>query len=107
METDVPAYLRDLEKVADRIAAMFEWEALAQQERGSRALPPFVLSYKNQQEIADLYSQFSFICMCLHMMLDDPKTNCSIPQREEWQRQLRKLECRVQDLATSDRFING
>ncbi|MBI5764448.1 MAG: hypothetical protein HZA51_13075 [Planctomycetes bacterium] len=71
MEADVPAYMRDLEKVADRIEAMFEWEALAQQERGSRALPPFVLSYKNQQEIADLYAQFSFICMSLHMMLDD------------------------------------
>lgn len=107
METDVPGYLQDLEKVADRIEAMFEWEALAQQEHGSRALPPFVHSYKNQQEIADLYGQFSFICMCLHMMLDDPKTNCSIRQREEWQHQLRKLENRVQDLATSDRFING
>lgn len=79
----------------------------AQQERGSRALPPFILSYKNQQEIADLYAQFSFICMCLHMMLDDPKTNCSIPQREEWQRQLRKLENYVQDLGRSDGFING
>lgn len=107
MNIDVPAALRDLEKVADRIAAMLEWQKLAQQERGSRSLPPFVLSQKNWQEFSELQAQFSFLCMSLHMTLEDPELTCSGRQRETWREALHKLEKWVYSLGRDDRFIKG
>lgn len=107
MNIDVPAALRDLEKVADRIAAMLEWEKLAQQERGSRSLPPFVFSQKNWQEFSELRAQFSFLCMSLHMTLGDPELACSGSQREAWREALRKLEEWVYSLGRDDRFIKS
>jgi len=107
MNIDVPAALRDLEKVADRIAAMLEWQKLAEQERGSRSLPPFLLSQKNARELDELAAHFSFLCMSLRMHLDDPELVCSGSQRETWRETLHQLEKWVYSLGRDDRFIKG
>jgi hypothetical protein len=51
MEIDVAGALRALGLVADQLAALLEWEKLAQQERGSRLLPPFNFQDHNRNDI--------------------------------------------------------
>lgn len=106
MEIDVADALRDLGMVANHIAAMFEWDTLAQQEHGSRALPPFFFGQKNRQELDDLYSQFLFLCMNIHMILEDPTLRCTSEQREAWRSRLSEIQEWVQCVSRSKGFIN-
>ena len=79
MQVDIPGALHDPAKVADRIAALLEWEKLAQQERGSRALPTFQLRDHDREDIADLYGGFLNLSMSIKMSWTE--TELSSPTR--------------------------
>jgi hypothetical protein len=105
MEIDVAGALRDLALAADRLAESLEWEALAQQERGSRGLPPFPYRDHNRNDIITLYGQFLSLSMELHAALQDPGLTLPNEQGHAWQRQLRHLVERVQAFGIMDKFI--
>jgi hypothetical protein len=105
MEIDVAGALRDLGLVADRLAALLEWEKLAQQERGSRKLPPFSFRDHNRNDIIDLYGHFLSLSSSLHAILDSTDGTFVDEERHTWWRQLRKLEDRVQCFGIMDNYI--
>lgn len=105
MQVDIPAALQELKRVADRIEELLEWEKLAQQERGSRALPPFQLRDHDRKDIIDLFGWFLNLSMSIHEVLDRPDFEALGEQRQRWQRRLRALEERVQGLGIIDKYI--
>ena len=105
MQIDISGALRDLAKVADRIAELLEWEKLAQQERRPHVPPAFQLCDHNRKDIIDLYSWFLNLSMSAHEVLDSSDFEIPEEQRGRWQRRLRELEKRVDDCRIIDRFI--
>jgi hypothetical protein len=102
---DIPGALRDLGTVADRLATLLEWEKLAEQERGSRALPPFRLADHNRKDILDLYGRFLSLGTCVSNILERMNHQFPPEQAEYWWEQLRQLQQRVEGFGIIDKFI--
>jgi len=105
MQVDITGGLRDLAKAADRIAALFEWEKLAEQERGSRALPGFRIRNHNREDIIDLYGAFLSLSRSLHAVLNGTDIGFTTEQWKDWQEELREVEERVQSFNIMDKYI--
>jgi len=105
MAIDVDGALQDLAKAADHLAALLEWEKLAEQERGSRALPPFRLRDHNREDILDLYGQFVNLSKSLHNVLDSTDVGFTSEQWDLWREQLRKLDTRVRGFDIIAKYI--
>ena len=105
MQIDIPGGLRELASVADRLAALLEWEKLAEQERGSRSLPPFRLRDYNCQDIIDLYGRFLNLSTSITKVLERAGNAFPPEQTDIWWRQLRTLGQRVHGFGIIDRFI--
>ena len=105
MEIDVAGALRDLGIVADRIAALLEWERLAQHERGSRALPPFSFRDHNRSDIIDLYGHFLSLSLSLHALLGRSDLVLADEQCRAWQRQLHQLDERIHCFGIMEKYI--
>ena len=105
MELDVPGTLKDLESVAAHLATLLEWDQLAEQERDTRALPPFRLQNHNREDIIDLYSQFLCLRTGIHAVLESRSLLIPDEQREPWKERLLVLEQKVRGLRILERFI--
>ncbi|MBK8270284.1 MAG: hypothetical protein IPK83_19110 [Planctomycetes bacterium] len=105
MELDVPGTLKDLESVAAHLATLLELDQLAEQERDSRALPPFRLQDHNREDIVDLYSQFLNLRTGIHAVLDSQSLLIPDEDRESWKERLWALEQQVRRLRIMERFI--
>jgi len=105
MEIDVAGALRALGLVADQLAALLEWEKLAQQERGSRLLPPFNFHDHNRNDILDLYGQFLNLSSSLHALFERSDLTLADEQCRTWQRQLRQLDERIHCFGIMEKYI--
>lgn len=105
MHVDISGGLRDLGKVADRIATLLEWEKLAEQERGSRALPPFRLRDHNREDIIELYGHFINLSKTLHAVLDGADVGFTSEQWKLWSQRLRELDQRVRGFDIIQKYI--
>ncbi|MCB9852821.1 MAG: hypothetical protein H6819_06975 [Phycisphaerales bacterium] len=105
MEPDIPGALCDLEKLADHLATLLEWEKLAEQEHDSRALPPFRLEHHNREDIIDLYSQFLELRSGIQRVIDEHDPMIPGDNRDTWNRRITALDLRVRQLGIMEKFI--
>lgn len=106
MYLDIPAALRALGQIVDRIAEMIEWQKLAHQERRRPFPTSFELDDHLQDEIRDLQASFISTALDLREALGRPDLEVAEQQRRQWQYQLEQLEQRFASLTAGDRFIN-
>lgn len=102
MQPDIPGALQELDRVADRIAELLEWNELTQQ--GSRhGLPPLQFRDHLSGEIVSLYSAFLVLSRTVHRVLDrdlpEPHSNFRL--------ELSLLEERVANWQIGKRFKYG
>ena len=91
-EANIQAALRDLSKVAQRIAELREWQKLAQQERARNPHPELFVPDSDQQEIDTLCGSFMILDLDIHEALKRPDMDCTPEQKKRWQRRLAELE---------------
>lgn len=92
MEVDIPGALRDLAKIAARIAELREWQRLAQEQRAAHPHRELFVPDSDQQEIDSLCGAYIQLDMIVHEALARPDLNCSPEQKKRWQRQLREMK---------------
>jgi len=107
MESEISAAIRELGRLADRIAATVEWDKLAEEEHGSPRLPPFRLREHNRQEIMDMYWEFFALSNQVHAMLNRVDIGGSLDQRKKWRRDLAEAESRIQHIDVIEKYIYG
>lgn len=107
MESEISAAIRELGRLADRIAATVEWDKLAEEEHGSSRLPPFRLREHNRQEIIDMYWEFFMLRNQVHAMLNRVDIGGSLDQRKKWRQDLADAESRVHRIEFIEKYIRG
>lgn len=105
MNIDIPGALHELSSVADRLMALLEWDRLAQEERGTSALPPFHIRDHNRRDIIDLYSAFLNLRETLQRVLEQSAFEYPAEERDLWLRTLREMNDRVSSQEIMQRFI--
>lgn len=107
MESEISAAIRELGRLADRIAATVEWDKLAEEEHGSPRLPPFRLREHNRQEILDMYWEFFGLRNQVYAMMNRVDVGGTLEQRAKWRRDLAEAESRVQHIDQIEKYIRG
>ena len=107
MESEVSAAIRELGRLADRIAATVEWDKLAEEQHGSPSLPPFRMREHYRQEILDMYWEFFRLRNQVHAMLNRVDIGGTLDQRAKWHRDLAEAESKVQHIDKIERYIRG
>ena len=105
MQVDIPGALRDLNKVADRLAELLEWQKLAQQERRPHTPPAFQFPDHTRKDIVEMYGWFINLDLCMREALNRTDLGFSIDDQTRWLRRLHEIEARVHALGIVDKFI--
>ena len=101
MQADIPGALDELDRVADRIEELLEWNKLSQQEQRPGLPPPFQFRDHISGEIISLYSAFLVLGRTIHRILDRELPDPHSALRLE----LSAVEQRVAAWRLADRFI--
>lgn len=98
MQPDITGALRDLAKVAERIAALREWQRLAHVERTRNPHSSLFIPDSDQQEIDTLCGSYMQLDLSIHEALARLELDCSPEQKKRWERRLHELEQTVATL---------
>lgn len=98
MQPDIPGALRDLAKVAGRIAVLREWQRLARVEHARNPHSSLFIPDSDQQEIDTLFGSYMLLDLTIHEALVGLDPNGSPDQKKNWQRRLHELEQTVATL---------
>lgn len=107
MTFDVSAGLLDLARMVAKLKELKEWQKLEQQEARPDLPPSFRPCNHVEEELRIQHAAFISTAMNLREALANPALTTSLEQRERWQRRLRHLECEVQVLGLTERFISA
>ena len=107
MRTDVPGALENLNRVADRIAELIEWDKLAQQERRPDSTWFFPPRDHLCDDLRSLYGLFLSLGLSIHDVLNRPDLDARKNQHTCWERRLRKLEARVHEFQISEKLLRA
>ncbi|MCC6359271.1 MAG: hypothetical protein IT450_11045 [Phycisphaerales bacterium] len=103
MQPDIPGALHELDRVANRIEELLEWNELAQNEHRTGIPPSFQFRNHLSGEIVSLYSAFLVLSRTVHRVLDrdlpEPHSNFRL--------ELSLLEERVANWQIGKRFKYG
>ena len=92
MPIDIPDALQSLDDLVDRIAALIEWDKLAQQERRPDMLASSSPRDSIQEDVKSLYGAFVESSVSIREFLDLPDSVWTPAQRTKWLKQLNKLQ---------------
>lgn len=92
MQPDIPGALRDLAKLAARIAELREWQELARVERARNLHSQLFIPDSDQKEIDTLCGSYMQLHLSIHEALSQLDLNCSPEQKKRWERCLHELE---------------
>jgi hypothetical protein len=98
--------LRDLARIVDQIAETLEWGKLARQERRHPFTTSFDLDQHIEEELQALNICFADADFSLRELLRGFDLEISDKQRQQWLRELDRLEDRVRTLSASARLKN-
>jgi hypothetical protein len=106
MPVNIPAMLHDLARVVDQIAETLEWGRLAQQERRRPFTTSFDLDQHIEDELQALNTCFADADFSLRELLRRFDPEISEKQRQQWLKELDRLEDRVRTLGVSVKLKN-
>ena len=107
MKPNIPAGLRDLAKILEKLKTLHEWAKLAKQEARPDVPPSFRLGNHLAEDIRIQYTAFVSTALDIREALNNPATSASPEQHRRWQRRLRQLEREAQLLDLTERFITA
>lgn len=107
MHIDIPAILRNLAQLVDRMAEVVEWRRLRMQERSLTFPTSFDLADHLDEEMLDLQMAFSAAAHNLRDALDRPDLAASGEEVIRWKKQLEQLEARASQIALTDKLIKS
>jgi len=98
--------LKDLKSCLKKIKASLAWEQLKNEEKSSHLTSGSLLEDSTIQELRNSYSQFLTLSLQIHRQLADPSSILGKQQKEQYRKQLQRMEAEVRTRHLPERFIN-
>jgi len=105
MNPNIPAGLRDLAKILEKLKTLQEWAKLAKEETQPEVPPSFCLDNRLAEDIRIQETAFISTVLDIREALNNPATSASPEQRRRWQRRLGEIEADLQKLNLTENFI--